>query len=63
MNTECVLKSDCDLCYECVELCPSGALYTDCCGNIQYDNEDCQYCEVCSDVCPTQSIRIEQVGE
>ena len=63
MNVKRILKSDCDLCYECVEMCPTGALYTDCCGTIYHDGEDCQYCEVCSDVCPMHTIEIVREDE
>ena len=63
MDTECIIESTCDLCYECVECCPTGAIGTDCCGALTYVPELCQYCEVCSDVCPSESLKIVQVKE
>ena len=50
----------CNLCGECVDSCPTGALTIN--ETLQYDGESCQYCEVCSDVCEECAIRIEEVN-
>lgn len=60
MKTECALGLACNLCGECVDTCPTGALsITD--ATLKYNADDCQFCEVCMDVCPECAIRIYEV--
>jgi formate hydrogenlyase subunit 6/NADH:ubiquinone oxidoreductase subunit I len=60
---QCIIKADCDYCYECIEICPNAALTSNCCGMIEYNPETCTYCEVCMDVCPQEAIMIMEVDE
>jgi len=60
MNLECALGLACNLCGECVDTCPTGALsITD--SILKHDKDTCQFCEVCMDVCPECAIRIYEV--
>lgn len=46
----------CNLCGECVDICPVDALtLTD---KLNHDGELCTYCESCIDVCEECAIRI-----
>ena len=57
MSLKMGLGLACNLCGECVEVCPSGSLtITD--DKLQYNSKDCQFCEVCMDVCQECAIRI-----
>lgn len=47
----------CDLCGDCIELCPSACLVIQ--GDkIIFDGGDCQFCEVCKDICEHEAICI-----
>ena len=60
MKTECALGLACNLCGECVDTCPTGALsIID--STLKYNADDCQFCEVCMDVCPEYAIRVYEV--
>lgn len=48
----------CSQCYECVELCPGGALnlpFVD--GYIAWDKSKCTNCETCMDICMEGAIK------
>ena len=62
MKTECALGLACNLCGECVEVCPGDALHITS-DELKYTADDCQFCEVCMDVCPECAIRIYEVEE
>ena len=62
MTYKCVITTDCDLCGECVESCPTDALsISHVLNKLEYDNSECQFCEVCMDVCPEYAIRVYEV--
>lgn len=44
----------CNLCLECVGICPSEALLYD--ESFLHDSTKCTYCESCYDVCEEQCI-------
>ena len=63
MTYKCVITTDCDLCYDCVDICPEVALTTTCRGEIIYLPDECSYCEVCMDICPQEAIKIMEADE
>ena len=46
----------CNLCGDCVDICPSDALTIN--EQLIHNGELCTYCESCMDVCPECAIRI-----
>ena len=52
--------SRCDLCGQCIEKCPFGALRMEKDGITA--NEKCRMCSVCVKTCPQRAIRFEQVA-
>ena len=50
----------CDLCQQCVEKCPFGALSIGAEG--MSINEKCRMCGVCVKTCPHRAIHFEQVA-
>ena len=56
----CTVRIDdkkCNRCYECIELCSTGALTLN--QSIFCHNAyECAYCEVCMDVCSEEAIQI-----
>ena len=63
MSLKCDIGLACDLCYDCVDICPEVALTTTCRGEIIYLPDKCSYCEVCMDICPECAIRVYEVKE
>ena len=53
--------SRCDLCGQCIEKCPFGALRMEKDGITA--NEKCRMCSVCVKTCPQRAIRFEQVAK
>ena len=53
--------SRCDLCGQCMEKCPFGALQMEKDGITV--NEKCRMCSVCVKTCPQRAIRFEQVAK
>ena len=52
----------CSQCYECMELCPSGALnipFVD--GYPVWDKGKCERCECCADICMEGAIKCHWV--
>ena len=47
----------CELCGQCVELCPFNALQMD--DDLILNWEKCMGCGVCVDVCPSEAITLE----
>lgn len=48
----------CNQCYECLELCPSGALnipFVD--GYPVWDKSKCTKCECCEEICMEEAIK------
>ena len=50
----------CNLCGDCVDICPSDALTIN--EQLIHNGELCTYCESCMDVCPECAIRITDEG-
>lgn len=50
------IKRNCCLCYECVELCPSGAISTTEDGLLTWDKNTCHKCETCQDICDNEAL-------
>lgn len=48
----------CNLCMECVDICPAVALRCDS-DIIEYYAKECTYCETCMDVCEQEAITIK----
>ena len=46
----------CSECMDCVECCPTGALYYQ--DGFHFDSSKCAFDEVCADVCPEQCIEV-----
>ena len=53
--------SRCDLCGQCIEKCPFGALQME--KNGITATEKCRMCSVCVKTCPQRAIRFEQVAK
>ena len=51
----------CNLCGDCVDICPSDALTIN--EQLIHNGELCTYCESCMDVCPECAIRIYEVRD
>lgn len=47
----------CNRCYDCIEVCPTGALSLEQTIFI-HNSYECSYCEVCMDVCEHEAIKI-----
>ena len=48
----------CDVCEECVEVCPTDSITID--GeSAVIDQEDCIDCEACIDTCPNEAISMD----
>jgi len=47
----------CDLCGDCLEACPTGALSISA-RELSIDYDLCAYCGDCEDVCPKGAIRL-----
>ena len=50
----------CNQCGECVEVCPTLALYKNKFGVVMIDKEKCVGCFACRGFCPTLSMRIHK---
>lgn len=54
-----ISTSDCTLCKECIEQCPTGALSLNKQNNtIGINLDECIFCYHCADICPTSAINI-----
>lgn len=52
----------CDLCLECVETCPTGAITSEN-GSLSVDQESCSECGLCVDACPYGIIHLSSSGK
>ena len=58
MTLVCKVGLACNLCGECVEVCPGDALHITEDMELDWEHDDCTFCEVCVDVCPEYAIRV-----
>ena len=50
------VKRNCCLCYDCVRLCPAGAISKTEDGLLAWDKNECHGCESCTDVCINNAL-------
>lgn len=58
-----IIKSKCDGCGNCVNVCPFGVLEIRDGKAIVKDSKKCRRCDACMHACPNKAIKINMRGE
>ena len=61
-NIDFTIKIDeslCDLCEDCIDVCPEQCYSKNVDGEIIWDNRNCTRCELCDDICKAITTKFE----